>query len=326
MKIFKKTLSCFIAFLATCSFFACSPVEVEGYSDIKKACSDGRFDVAYLLLEKQGLDFSDYCGEEKYIFSKEIEFLSEELNKENVNAIKAAFKRKLKSGYGHKNNLCEKLVKDAIEVGNIDLCEEIIKLHHDGDFSEEMFIEILNFYKKENIGKFKEYATTLLSGDNDYYVKEYLLNYIKESNDAEMFNIILSKYSDDKIIEDEEIRDLVIKLHPEKFKQLVRTRILEEQKKVAAMPSIGTVQRSSYNDIPEEYSLYQSDVNRYNKFCIEMLSHATALEDKSLANFIISSMKKNIEYRKTPGGDVYEVKLNTEDIDVARQQCNAFFN
>ena len=36
-------------------------------------------------------------------------------------------------------------------------------------------------------------------------------------------------------------------------------------------------------------------------------------------------MKKNIEYRKTPGGE-YEVKLNTEDIDGARQQCNAFFN
>ena len=325
MKIFKKTLSCFIAFLATCSFFACSPVEVEGYSDIKKACSDGRFDVAYILLEKQELDFSDYCGEERYIFSKEIEFLSEELNKENVNAIKAAFKRKLKSGYGHKNTLCEKLVKDAIEVGNIDLCEEMIKLHHDGSFSEEMFIEILNFYKKENIGKFKEYATTLLSGDNDYYVKEYLLNYIKESNDAEMFNIILSKYSGDKIIENEEIRDLVIKLHPEKLKQLVRTRILEEQKKVAAMPSIGTVKKTNYGDIPEEYSLYQSDVNGYNKLCIEMLSHATALEDKSLANFIISSMKKNIEYRKTPG-DEYEVKLNTEDIDIAREQCNAFFN
>ncbi len=325
MKIFKKTLSCFIAFLASCSFFACSPVEVEGYSDIKKACSDGRFDVAYILLEKQELDFSDYCGEERYIFSKEIEFLSEELNKENVNAIKAAFKRKLKSGYGHKNTLCEKLVKDAIEVGNIDLCEEMIKLHHDGSFSEEMFIEILNFYKKENIGKFKEYATTLLSGDNDYYVKEYLLNYIKDSNDAEMFNIILSKYSVDKIIENEEIRDLVIKLHPEKLKQLVRTRILEEQKKVAAMPSIGIVKKTNYGDIPEEYSLYQSDVNRYNKLCIEMLSHAIALEDKSLANFIISSMKKNIEYRKTPG-DEYEVKLNTEDIDVARQQCNAFFN
>ena len=325
MKIFKKTLSCFIAFLATCSFFACSPVEVEGYSDIKKACSDGRFDVAYILLEKQELDFSDYCGEERYIFSKEIEFLSEELNKENVNAIKAAFKRKLKSGYGHKNTLCEKLVKDAIEVGNIDLCEEMIKLHHDGSFSEEMFIEILNFYKKENIGKFKEYATTLLSGDNDYYVKEYLLNYIKESNDAEMFNIILSKYSGDKIIENEEIRDLVIKLHPEKLKQLVRTRILEEQKKVAAMPSIGTVKKTNYGDIPEEYSLYQSDVNGYNQLCIEMLSHATALEDKSLANFIISSMKKNIEYRKTPG-DEYEVKLNTEDIDIAREQCNAFFN
>lgn len=324
MKNFKKTLSCFIAFLTTCSFFACSPVEVEGYSDIKKACSDGRFDVAYILLEKQELEFSEYCDEERYIFSKEIEFLSEELNKENVNAIKAAFKRKLKSGYGHKNTLCEKLVKDAIEVGNIDLCEEIIKLHHDGSFSEDMFIEILNFYKKENIGKFKEYATMLLSGDNDYYVKEYLLSYIKESNDAEMFNTILSKYSVDKIIEDEEIRDLVIKLHPEKFKQLVRTRILEEQKNVAAMPSIGTI-RDAYTGIPDEYSVYQSDVNRYNKLCIEMLSHATALEDKQLANFIISSMKKNIEYRKTSQYE-YEVKLNTEDIDVARQQCNAFFN
>lgn len=186
-------------------------------------------------------------------------------------------------------------------------------------------IVLVCFYKKENIGKFKEYATMLLSGDNDYYVKEYLLNYIKESNDAEMFNTILSKYSDDKIIEDEEIRDLVIKLHPEKFKQLVRTRILEEQKNVAAMPSIGTVQRTVYHDIPDEYSVYQSDVNRYNKLCIEMLSHATALEDKPLANFIISSMKKNIEYRKTSQYE-YEVKLNTEDIDVARQQCNAFFN
>ena len=42
MKIFKKTLSCFIAFLATCSFFACSPVEVEGlFEIINKLRSNG---------------------------------------------------------------------------------------------------------------------------------------------------------------------------------------------------------------------------------------------------------------------------------------------
>lgn len=325
MKNFRKTLSCIIACISTFTFLACSPAEVEGYSDIRKACDDGRFDVAYILLEKQELEFTDYCEEERYIFSKEIEYLSEELNKDNVNAIKAAFKRKLKSGYGYKNTMCEKLVKDAIETGSADLCEELIKLHHDGSFSKDMFIEILNFYKKVDIGKFKEYATMLLSSNNERHVKEYLLSYIVESKDTEMTDQFLSKYSNDKIIDNEETRNLFIKLQPEKFKELVRTRILEEQKKIAAMPSIGTVKRNEHNDIPTEYPTYQSDVNRYNKLCIEMLSHAVALEDKQLANFIISSMKKNIEYRRA-AGDEYEVKLNTEDIDVAKQQCNALFN
>lgn len=135
----------------------------------------------------------------------------------------------------------------------------------------------------------------------------------------------IRKVCDDKIIDNEETRNLFIKLKPEKFKELVRTRILEEQKNIAAMPSIGTVKRNEYHDIPTEYPTYQSDVNRYNKLCIEMLSHAVALEDKQLANFIISSMKKNIEYRRATE-DEYEVKLNTEDIDVAKQQCNALFN
>lgn len=87
----------------------------------------------------------------------------------------------------------------------------------------------------------------------------------------------IRKACDDKIIDNEETRNLFIKLQPEKFKELVRTRILEEQKNIAAMPSIGTVKRNEYHDIPTEYPTYQSDANRYNKLCIEMLSHAVAL-------------------------------------------------
>lgn len=332
MKNIFKTLF-FVAITATV-MSSCSN-KIEGFSDYKEACDNGRFDVAHQFIDR--MESYNQYEPLSYVFSKELEIITEEFNRESINDLRNLFYKYEQLGTWSTDRVCEDLIKKAIEKRNIALCEELMSLHTDGDFSGDVKLAILNMYKERDLDKFRNFA---ISHINDFDVNKYMKEYIMNNNDEVLLRSFISNFSGN-ILNDEDLVSVFAKYYPVELKNKVRSELLKFKKSVPAMPATGIVQSDSYGEITEEYTSYISEVQEYNARCVEMLICAFNLNDASLANFIISNMSKNLTYqslgdwcvvveKRTDGRssvyNAYNVTLNSDEIEAAKQQVKAYFN
>lgn len=321
-----------LAALLTAIISSCSE-KIEGFSDYKEAADNGRFDIAHQFIDKMN-SYEQY-DPLKYVFAKELEIITEDLNRENIDAIRNLFAKYKKIGTWHTNKVCEELIKKAITKKNIALCEDLMSLHKDGDFNSEINIAILDMYRESNIDKFRQFA---LAHIDDSDVNKYVRMYLMDNDDEDLLKHFTSQYRDN-FFDNKDVVELFEKKSPETLKKMVRMEILEFKRNVPPMPAIGIVKSNGYGDITAEYPSYNSAIKDYNAKCIEMLNYAYNLNDKELANFIVNNMGKGLTYRPIGSWskvvenessstvyDAYKVTTNSDDIESARQQIKVYFN
>ena len=330
MKREKRILAFVLSAILMCS---CSS-KIDGYENYKDACNNGRFDVALKFIEQME-EYEQY-DPLKYVFAKEAELITENLNRESINDLKNLFNRYKKIGYNQMDKLCETLIKQTIAKNNIALCEELMALHRDEDYPDDITIAILNMYKENNTGKFRNFA---MSNINKYEIESYIIEYLRENDDRELLKALTSKYQDN-IFKNENILSLYEEKYPAELKEQITKELFKLKKQVPTRPAIGMVKSDRYGDIPQEYLNYTSQVQSYNAQCTKLLAYAYNMNDKKLANFIVSNMCSSLTYQvlgnwskiaeNNPDShsvyEAYMVKINNDDIEEAKQQIKEYFN
>ena len=330
MKRKKSILLFALSIVLMCS---CSS-KIDGYKNYKDACDNGRFDVALKFIER--MDEYDQYDALRYVFAKEAELITENLNRESINDLKNLFNRYKKVGYGQMDKLCETLIKQTIAKKNMALCEELMALHRDEDYPDDITVAILNMYKENDTSKFRNFAITNI---NKYKIESCIIEYLRENDDRELFKALSSKYRDN-IFENENILSLYEEKYPAEVKEKIIQKLLKLKKQLPARPAIGMVKSDRYGDIPKEYSDYTSKAQSYNAECTKLLAYAYNMNDKKLADYIVSNMCSGLTYQalgnwgkvaeKNPNSnsayEAYMVQINNDEIEEAKQQIKEYFN
>ena len=309
---------------AVLSLSACSK-----YKTYQEACNDGQFEVAYAMTEKID-DLWRKHDAEAYIFRREVEVLSEKLNRESVEAIRNLFERRTSFGLGSaKDNVRESLIRKAALKGDIELCELAMSLPSSKSyFSKDVYNIILDMYREGDIQKFRNFVKANLKEEA---VLEYVIGYISESGDAELLNRIVVQQPE-AIFANSELLELLAKHDGEKLARLIKKKIANMKVNVE-LPQIGLVKSIHFEEFSKPYDKYISAVTKYNNKCIELLASVIELGDSNLADFIVGSMMKNLTYtelgswgsiveKDKDAPDYYKafkVELNDNDIKRAKQ-------
>lgn len=309
---------------AVVSLSACSK-----YKTYQEACNDGQFEVAYEMAEKIKGNL-DAREAKEYIFKREVEMLSEKLNRESVEAIRNLFERRTSFDfYLVKDDVRESLIRKAALKGDAGLCELAMSLPSSKSyFSNEVYKVVLDMYKEVDIQKFRNFAKANLERS---VVQEYVIGYIEESGDVGLLNTYISQ-DPEVIFANSELMELLAKHDEEKLARLIKKKIANMKVDIK-LPSTGLVKSDLYGEIPQAYTDYISAVTKHNNKCIELLASVIELGDRNLANFIVGSMMKNLTY--TEIGDwahvvekrmnvssvynAFKIELNDNDIKMAKQ-------
>ena len=327
-----------IYLIALCAALMCScsskTESIEGFENYKDACDKGRFDVAHQFIERMS-EFEQYQPL-RYLFAKEVEFITEDLNRESINELRNLFNRYKKLGTNELDKMCESLIEKTIAKNNMNLCEELMQLHYDDDYPDAVNIAILNMYKENDINKFRSFAIARI---NDYKIDKYIKDYLSYTDDKELFRSLATKYKNN-LFNEPEVLALYERMYPEELKGKIRDELFKHKKNIPTRPSTGIVKSNRYGEIPEEYLEYNSQVQAYNAQCFNMLSYAYSFNDKTMANFIVSNMSSSLTYQalgnwgqvaeKNPNSnstyEAYMVKINNDEIEEAKQQIKNYFS
>lgn len=317
----------FVAVISSCSD------KIEGFSDYKEAADNGRFDISHQFIDR--MDSQDQYEPLRYVFNKEFDILTKDLNRESVNDIRELFSKYKKIGTYYTDKACETLINKAITKKNIALCEDLMSLHKDEDFSDEIYIAILNMYQENDIAKFRDFALSRIDNSD---VNKYVIEYLMTNTDEELLKYFITKHHDN-FFDNQDVIELFEKRAPQELKKMIRMEILKLKKSVPSMPAIGIVKSDTNKDIPNEYAAYNSAVQRFNAKCLEKLNYAYNLNDKELANFIVNNMCNSLTYQSIGSWgrimektsyeglyDAFKVTPNSDDIKTTREQINVFFN
>lgn len=322
------------ALMCSCSSKTEKIESIEGFENYKDACDKGRFDVAHQFIERMS-EFEQYQPL-RYLFAKEVEVITEDLNRESINELRNLFNRYKKIGTYELDKMCESLIEKTIANNNMNLCEELMQLHNDDDYPDALNIAILNMYKENDINKFRRFAIARI---NDYKIDKYIKDYLSYTDDKELFRSLATKYKDN-LFNEPEVLALYERMYPEELKGIIRDELFKHKKDIPARPSTGIVKSDMYREIPEEYLEYNSRVQAYNAQCFNMLSYAYSFNDKALANLIVSNMSSSLTYQSmgdwnvvvekrndsSSAFDAYMVKTNNDEIEEAKQQIKNYFS
>lgn len=245
-----------IYLIALCAALMCScsskTEKIEGFENYKDACDKGRFDVAHQFIERMS-EFEQYQPL-RYLFAKEVEVITEDLNRESINELRNLFNRYQKIGTYELDKMCESLIEKTIAKNNMNLCEELMQLHNDDDYPDALNIAILNMYKENDINKFRRFAIARI---NDYEIDKYIKDYLSYTDDKELFRSLATKYKNN-LFNEPEVLALYERMYPEELKGKIRDELLKHKKDIPARPSTGIVKSDMYGEIPEEYLEYNS--------------------------------------------------------------------
>lgn len=274
----KKIL--FALFAACCMLVSCGG-GTDTEAEIAKACSEGDFEKARNIAEEYYGTYSIYNI--KPINEKEVYTLLANMNKDNANRILYLY-----------NTIDEYKLPDVYDVmvaaisgGDSYLADKLIRAGHEPNE------RVINAAINQDMSDLVELC---IKKNPKFVLDTEVEEFVKESIGNEVLEAAAGKIKKEAAQEFKSRMDELAAIS------------------IPARPALGIQQSDHYGDIKEEYTEYNSSVEKLNSACKDLLSQALEMKDQATAKKILALMRPTLSWQNL--GDWCKVNGQSEHSSV----------